>query len=174
MKHGIINGLIASVILIILYLAINFIYPELNFMFSYAFLSSTIIYFIFMIRASKQEKVSTADSFGFGEALITAMICYATTSLVYTIFTFLMFKFDPMQLEYAQEASLKSIESMANLFGDADGALIEQMEESQEDVFKNFTNWGTHIINWFVSLIFPGLIYGAIAAKIAGTKAVTA
>ncbi len=170
MKYGMTNGLIASAILSTLFLIINFIAPELNYSFIYSFISSTIIYFIFMIRASKKEKISTTGSFGFGEALITTMICYATTSLVYAIFTFLMIKFDPMQIEYAQEASLKSIETIANWFGNADGALIEQMEDSQEEVFNNFNNFGTHIINWFVSLIFPGLIYGAFAATLTGSK----
>lgn len=172
MKNGILNGLIAAVILSILYLLVNATSPKLNFTFLYPFISTYAVYLVFMIRAGKQE--STADKpYGFGDALIPAMICYAVASFFIAIFTFMMFNYDPMLIEYATEASMESIESLGKLMGDQDGAMIEQMEDSQEDIIKSFTSFGTYCINWFVSLFFPGLIFGAIAATVAKKKTIT-
>lgn len=173
MKNGLINGLLAGIIFSVLYLTVNFIAPKLNFSFIYTSLSFLVIFLFFMIRASNQEETIKKEIYVFGDALIPAMTCYAVASFVYLIFTFMIFKFDPMQVEYAQEARLESIDFWGNLLGNKNGALVEQMEQDQDEVIKQFTSFGTNFINWFVSLIFPGLIIGAIAAKLARKKTTT-
>jgi len=170
MKSAIKNGIIATIILSVLYFVVYYLIdPKLNFNFLYAIVTSYTVYLIFMIRSAKEERTKMGGSLGFGEAIIPAMVCFMVVSLLYLIVTFVHIKLDPNVMNISEEATIESMEQLSNFLGISDESFLEQMDEEERSP-EEIHNVGTYLVIWFSSLLFPGLLLGIIAAAIVKKK----
>lgn len=171
MNNSIQNGILAGAVLIAIYCGIWAVKPKANFWLSVYFTYSSVVFLFFMIRTARQQRAETTGQFGFGEALLPAMGTFIIGSFIYTLFALLIYYFVPSQLDLGIEAGLEIMESLAGLTGGDEDELLDQMDISAEEARKNMLNIGTNLMNWFISIIIPGLLYGVIAAAVSRKNA---
>lgn len=167
MKSAIKNGLIAALVLSVLYFIVYYLIdPKLNFRLIYPMVSSAIIYLIFMLRSATEERKKMGGSLGFGEALLSAMACFAIASFLYLVTQFVHLKLDPNIIGISQEAYTESLENFFSFIGESDDEILEELEDLDEDQVSIYSP-STYLLIWFGNLLFPGLFVGVIAAAIA-------
>ena len=170
MKNILTNSLIATIVSIILFFILDKIDPKLNFNPIWGIVTSSIIYFFFIIRAGLQERKKAGGLLGLGEAFIISFGVYAIVSLLNIFFLLAMIKMYPELMDIAKETSIEMIEKAMAMMGTSENEIALQIEEhnvSQIDMF----DLKTMIINWLGALIFPGALYVLIPAFIVRKKA---
>ncbi|MCF6296717.1 MAG: DUF4199 domain-containing protein [Flavobacteriaceae bacterium] len=171
MKNILINSLLAGVVSIIFFLAFHFINPSLNFDFTSSILISTVIYLFFLIRAGFQQRKSLSDFLGFGEVFLPSIAIYAIASLIATMFSYIMIKFNPELIGIAQESVNNINESIFGMVGMSEEQIALSIEEASETVDLNkLTSFSNTIIGWLGDIIIPGLLYALIASLITMKK----
>jgi len=170
MNNSIQNGILAGAVLIAIYCGIWAIKPKANFWLSVYFTYSTVVFLFFMIRTARQQRAEINGQYGFGDALLPAMGAYTIGSLIYTIFVFMTYYFVPSQLDLAMEANLEIMEYIASFSGTDEEELFDQMDMDMKEMQDSMLDIGINLSNWVVSILFPGLLYGVIAAAVSRKK----
>ena len=171
MKNILLNGLLAGVVFIVVYLVFYFIDPSLNFDYTLAIIYTSIIYLFFLIRAGFQQRKSLGGFLGFGEVFVPSIAIYAIASFIGIIFTFIMMKINPELVELTKESSNRVMKSTMSMMGMSEEQVALAIEEANESQDPNqYTSFGTQLLGWLGTIIFPGLIFVLIASFVTKKK----
>lgn len=116
MKHTFVKyGIIAGVSVVAYFLLFYFI--DTTILFSpFVNWGSLVIYLTFMIMACTRERVSHEGSLPFKQALRTAFGTFVVANIIYYIFNYLLFKFDPTLLITQKEAIIHTMQWASKTF----------------------------------------------------------
>ena len=140
-------------------------------MFSLAFgvLTSLVIPIVFIVLAIRATRADQGGIISFGEALSPGFLTYVVGSFIIAMFTFVMTQMiDPSLLDIQKEVTIEMIEKSFT----AIGAPEDQLEEMTEMIRDQETGgFGSTLMGWAVSLIWPGFVLSLIVAAIMKKRA---
>jgi uncharacterized membrane protein len=156
-KHGLIAGIAAVAIALLLYL----IGP--SYYLKYATIISYVIIIVFMIRSGNEVKKSNGGILSFGDAFKHSWVTHLIFSLIFTIFTYVLFNFiDPSLEELVKEEAIKMIEKMSGFMGEeGTSKAIEAIEENGAS-----QTIGNTAAGFLTSLLFPGALLALVIGLI--------
>ncbi len=166
MKNGLINGLLAGLVSVVLFFIFNAIDPKLNFSMTYGLLASTVIYMIFMIRAGFQERKDMGGYLKFGEAFLITLVTFAIGSLINNVFLYIMMGLNPELLEVAMQTTMEATESTLRMAGMSEDQIALALEEQENNLDAAKVYSLKNIFVSYLSGFVLGLIYILIASVI--------
>lgn len=160
-NSGIINGVLAGVISIILTLIFYFINKEATV--TWSGWAVIVVYIFFMYKAGKDARDMNGGFISYGNALWPIFLTYIIGTFLATIFTYVLYNFiDASLLDVQMEKAIEAMEKVRGFMGDeAADAAIAQIEEEGITFGP-----GKALIGWIWGLFLPGIIIALIMAAI--------
>lgn len=168
-NSGVKNGLFLGIAILIFSIGCYFYNPK-TLINSIALLVYILIIY-FMYRSAADEKRLNEGYLSFGEALKVTFLTYVIGTLIYSIFTYVMFNIvDPSLNDVMREVSIESAEYVSELLGnEADmDQVYDQLEK--QDLKMTFS---MVFFNYLIGLIFPGFLFALIMSAITKKMPVT-
>ncbi len=155
-KYGLMAGVVAIVLSMILYL----IEPHMYLKFGSYITFLPMVYF--MVQAALSERKINNGIISFKDAFKNSWVTYLIYGVITTIFAYILFNFiDPGLNDLIKETAIEAFEKMRSFLGDeATDKAIESLENSSTQNVANLS------INFLFSLIVPGAMFAAIIALI--------
>ncbi len=162
MKNGILAGIGGAVLMMLCYLVSD------KLVFTLGGWAGGILTIVLMVVAVKQYK-KMIDFLDFGEGLKMSFLTYVVSSLIGSIFYYVLVNYiDPGLIEVQREISIKTTESFERFMSE------EDFEQALENVENQNWNWtlGKALLNYAFSLIFGFIVALIISAVMKDRKPV--
>lgn len=165
MKNGLIFGVLAGITCMAWVIFFSNTFPNLV----YGSLSSmsitSLVAILFMVLACQKEKTVLNGSIRFGEAFLVCMTTFAAFMFVYTIGFKSYLDLSPESMDTFLEITKQSTADLLKKMGASEDDIFKSIEELDETLQMAMT-WQTTLLNYVVSLVFPGAILSLIVAGI--------
>ncbi|MEO1518872.1 MAG: DUF4199 domain-containing protein [Bacteroidota bacterium] len=161
MNHAIKWGLIGGIGIVLIDALLYIVDPYS--LFGWWPMLEWLVYIPVMIKAGMDERDANGGFMTWGEALKPTFLTFVVSSLLYTIFYYLLFNvIDPGLEDMQMEAMMEMADKMEAWIGE-EGA--EAMKEGIEEQDLSFT-FSRACLTYATRLLFPGFIFAAITALV--------
>ncbi len=160
-NSGILNGILAGVVAIILTLVFYFV--DKSIVVSWGGWTVILIYIFFMYKAGKEARDQNGGFISFGNVLLPIFLTYGIGTLLASIFSYVLYNYiDSSLLDIQLDKAIEAMDKMRGFMGDeAADTAIEQLEEDGISFGP-----GKVFLGWLWGLFLPGIIIALIMAAI--------
>ena len=168
-NHGVFNGVLMGVALIIYTLVTYLIDPSLMFKWWLALIVGIAIYVIFMSRAGIATRTDLGGYISWKQALTPTFLTFVVGALIASIFNYILYAFiDPSLTDQMLDYTMETTENMMRRFGAADSDIEDALAQVEE---RGVSMGPLDILKQYVfSLILGFIIAAIISAVIKRTK----
>lgn len=162
------NALLLGGVASIIFLAVHFISPKMNFNIAVSLAIGTIVPFYFMYKGAKEQREEEEGLLTFGEAMAASFPIYVIGVLILTVVQIAIFYADPGFLEAMKESTLEQSEKMFAMLENVTDVNEEGKTEAMKQMSEQMDGLGigTLLTGFVFSLLWPGAILALIVSLI--------